>query len=701
MVDPATACVVAADIGGTFTDLVVSFADGTLITHKVLSTPDDYSRAIARGMERLLASAGVPAERTREVCHGTTLGTNAVLERRGAATGLITTKGFRDVLEIRRIRFPEPYNVQWEKPEPLVPRELRMEVTERIASDGGVVTPPDAAEAAAAIRALVAAGVQSIAVALINAYANPAHEEWLAAQVAALAPGCSVTVSSRLLPEMGEYERTSTAVANAYLAPIMERYLGTLRRRLDDVGSHAPLFVAQSNGGLFLHTFAVRKPFLSIESGPAAGCVAARQLARDCGYGQLIAVDMGGTTTKASFVADGELAWASEMEIGAPLSVASRLQKGGGYAIRCPIIDLAEVGAGGGSIAWVDRAGLLHVGPHSAGAMPGPACYGQGGAEATLTDANVVLGYINPHALAGGTFAIDPDKAHAAVARLAERLDKSVEETAYGIHVIANSNMMAAIRAVSTQRGKDIRHVDMLAFGGSGPVQAVGLAASLSMRRVIVPPFPGLFSCFGLLIADVEHHLMRGFVSPLDALDRPDTLAALNAALADMEAEVRDELRAAGYDAEVLVERAACLKLEERSGEVLLPLPPGRLGPAELDDLRQRFLVEYGHVYRHVPAGALPEVLNVRVVGRVRRAADPGRAFRAARPQPGPSVGTERGVYFGPQVGHVVARVHPRDDLRAAPLAGPLIIEEADSSTIVQPGWQARLDAWGNIVVER
>lgn len=697
MANPAPECVVAADIGGTFTDIIVRLPDGSLAAHKVLSTPDDYSRAIVQGLTGLLSSRGARPAETRELCHGTTLGTNAMLERKGAKTSLITTKGFRDVLEIRRIRFPEPYNVQWDKPEPLVPRELRLEITERIASDGSVVTAPDAAEAAAIVRKLVDAGVDSIAIALINSYVSPAHEEWLAEQVAKLAPEVSVTVSSRLLPEMGEYERTSTAVANAYLAPIMQRYLSTLRRCLDDVGLTAPLFVAQSNGGLFLHTFAERKPFLTLESGPAAGCVAARQLARECGYDRLIAVDMGGTTTKASFVADGEVAWASEFEVGSSMSIASRLLKGGGYAIRCPIIDLAEVGAGGGSVAWVDPAGLLHVGPHSSGAVPGPACYNLGGTEATLTDANVVLGYVTPHALAGGTFRIDPERARAAVARLAERLHKTVDETAFGIHVIANSNMMAAIRAVSTQRGRDVRQTDMLAFGGSGPVHAVGLASSLSMRRVIIPPFPGLFSSFGLLIADIEHHLMRGFVALLDTLD----VDVLNTTLAAMEADVRHELRDAGYEAQVVVQRSAALKLAERSGEVLLSLPPGVIATSDLAGLKERFFEEYRRVYRHAPESAPPEVLNVRVVGRVQREPQPGRVFQAARPQPGPSAGTERTVYFGPQIGHARAPVIGRRDLADEALVGPIIVEEADSSTIVQPGWRARLDEKGNIVVER
>lgn len=692
-------CLVAADIGGTFTDLIARLPDGRLAARKVLSTPDDYSRAIAEGLSGLLAEAGVPPEAVREVCHGTTLGTNAVIERRGARTGLITTAGFRDVLEIRRIRFPDAYNPRWVKPEPLVPRELRLEIAERIAADGAIVRAPDEAEVNALAATLQAAGVDAIAIALINAHANPDHEEWLADRLAARLPGCSITVASRLLPEIGEYERTSTAVANAYLAPIMGAYLARLRDRLTASGAAAPIFVAQSNGGLYSAAFAARRPFLTLESGPAAGCVAARGLARECGYDRLIALDMGGTTTKASFVAGGEVATASEFEIGMALSQSTRLSRGGGYTIRCPVVDLAEVGAGGGSLARVDPAGVLHVGPRSAGASPGPACYGLGGQEATLTDANVVLGYINPRSLAGGRFAIDPDLARAAVERVAAQIGKSVDETAHGIHAIANSAMMAAIRAVSTQRGRDVRRVDLLAFGGSGPVQAVGLAAALAMRRVIVPPLPGLFSSFGLLIADIEHHAMRGFLAHWPAVD----LDRLNAVLGDMQTEVEAELREAGYGFEaVTIERSAAIKLAERSGEVVPQLPDGPVGPDELADLERRFLAEYRDTYRHLPAGATPEILNLRLVGRVRRdVGGTGAVFAAARPEPGPDAGTRRDVYFGPRLGRLATPVIGRGDLAGEVRPGPLIVEEADSSTVIHPGWRARLDDRGNIVIER
>jgi N-methylhydantoinase A len=690
--------ILAADIGGTFTDLVLRLPDGSLLARKVLSTPDDYSRAITEGLEGMFSSrAGTSAADVAEVCHGTTVGTNAVLERKGALTALVTTRGFRDVLEIRRLRFPEPYQVQWEKPAPLVPRHLRLELDERVDADGSVLTAPPESEVDELAAHLGEAGVESVAVALLNSHANPAHENWLAERLSERLPGVSITASAELLPEMGEYERTSTAVTNAYLAPTMERYLKQLRSRLDGMGQSGPLYVAQSNGGLFLHTFAMRRPYLTLESGPAGGCVAAQHLARRTGYQQVLAVDMGGTTTKASFIADGQVTWASEFEIGSHMSQASRLMNGGGYAVRCPLIDLAEVGAGGGSIAWVDEAGLLHVGPRSAGAVPGPACYGQSGAEATLTDANVVLGYLNPVALAGGDFPIDSALAREAVARLADRLSKGVMETAYGIHLIANSNMTSAIRAVSTQRGRDVREVDMLAFGGSGPVQAVGLAASLGLRRVLIPPLPGLFSSVGLLVANVEHHLMRGFVAPLPEVD----LDRLNATLAAMEMEVSTELRALGAGAEASIERMAALKLAQRSGEVLLTIPSGLLTGADLADLGRRFEESYRATYRHLPRDAGAELLNVRVVGRVEREADPDLVLEAAGEASQAREGSRRQAFFGSDAGSIEVDVVGRETLRAGPRNGPLVVEEADSTTVVHPGWRARLDEHFNLLVER
>lgn len=684
--------ILAADIGGTFTDLVLQLPNGELVAQKVLSTPRDYSDAIVQGGEALLRSSDVDPSTVRELCHGTTLGTNAVLERRGAVTALLTTRGFRDVLEIRRIRFPQPYNVQWDKPEPLVPRRLRFEISGRVASDGRVIEELGEGEVADIARQLRDEGVESVAVALVNSYANPAHEEWVGELLSELLPGCSITLSSHLLPEMGEYERTSTAVTSAYLAPIMERYLSRLRERLDNMRLRAPILVGQSNGGLFLHTFAMRKPFLTLESGPAAGCVAAQRLAWRGGYDRLLAVDMGGTTTKASYLADGQVTWASEFEVGSPMSQASRLLNGEGYAVRCPIIDLAEVGAGGGSIAWIDDGGLLRVGPKSAGASPGPACYGLGGEDATLTDANVVLGYVNPSTLAGGTLRIQAGLADEAVGQLARRLGRTVEETAFGIHRIANANMSHAIRAVSTQRGRDIREVDMLAFGGAGPLQAVGLAASLGLRRVIVPQLPGLFSSLGLLVADIEHHVMRGFVAPLEGLGP----SALNEALADMQVAVTAELQGAGYERGIEAERMAALKIISRSGEVLVSLPAGAFGSVEMEDLQQRFEASYRELYHYIPRDAGAELLNLRVAGKVARHAAWPEAVIDRAPD---AAARQRRAYFGPELGWHCARIVSRGDLAGQP--GPLLVEEADSTTVVHPGWRARLDSHGSIVVER
>ena len=690
--------VAAVDIGGTFTDIVVLFEDGTLATRKVLTTPQDYNKAILTGLKKCTEQKGKALSSIAEICHGTTLGTNAVIERKGRPTGLLTTKGFLDVLTLRRTRFPEPFNLNWEKPPPLVNRRFRREVVERIAADGTVITPLAEDQAEEVVRDLGAQGVESLAVALINSYVNGLHEERLGEIIHRVLPGCHVTLSSRLLPQIGEYERTSTSVVNAYLMPILANYLQALVKELDNLGVRGPLFIAQSSGGLFLYRFAVEKPFLTLESGPAGGFVAASQIAKTLNTKAAVAVDMGGTTTKAAFIENGELGQASEFVIGAPVAVASRLETGAGYTVRALTIDMAEVGAGGGSIAWVDPAGVLHVGPESAGASPGPVCYDQGGTHPTVTDANVVLGYVNPKALAGGTFRISADKGHECVGRLASSIGKSLEETAYGIHRIANSNMMTAIRRISTQRGRDLRRADLISYGGSGPVHAVGLARSLGISRVIVPPFPGYFSSFGLLTADIEHNAVHSFVCPVSSVD----LKALNRALESLEVEVASELEKGEYGGQNLnVERSAELKFRDRSGEVVVEIPAGRITRTSLKEIEKRFLEEFKKVYRHTPAQSSAQFMNLQVSARFGRL---DQTLPSYSDGPSPLVSTEsRKVYFGPEHGYLDTPVLSRQELPSGAsnsMPGALIVEEADSSTIVYPGCHVYRDEKHNIVID-
>ena len=518
---------IGIDIGGTFTDLVAITADGRVITHKIASTPHDYCDGIIDGLRALLARhSGTVAD----VLHGTTIGSNTILEGKGARTALITTKGFRDILEIRDLRMPVLYDLHWTKPRALVERRLRLEVIEKLRPDGSVATPLDAASVAAAINMLRREDVQSVAICLLHSYANPAHERAVADAVRAALPDVAISVSHEILPEIKEYPRTSTTVINAYVQPVVRAYVTSLAARLHTLGIEAPLQLMQSNGGLASVEFASIAPAHIIESGPAAGVVGGAALAVKLDEPRVITFDMGGTTAKAGLVENGEVLRSEALEVGAGVMVGSRLLVGAGYLLKLPAIDLAEVGAGGGSICRLDAGGAPKVGPESAGADPGPVCYGRGGTEPTITDCNLVLGYLDPAGLVGGTLELDADAARAAIARsLAEPLQRSVEEAAYGMLRLASASMMRAIRAVSVERGRDPRQFALLAFGGNGPLFAAAIATELGISRIIVPPLPGVFSAFGLLVADTEHHASQSLRMRLDEADAARIESVLDA----------------------------------------------------------------------------------------------------------------------------------------------------------------------------
>ena len=501
---------VGVDIGGTFTDIVVLGSDGAIHTKKVSSSVDDYARAIVDGLNELFAETALSGGAIEEIRHGTTIASNAILEHKGARVGLITTKGFRDVLEIRTLRMPRLYDLTWVKPPPLVERYLRQVVDERIDHRGHVERALAREDAERAVDVLLAEKVEAVAVCLINSFANPAHELMIKEVVQRKAPRLPVSISFEVLPEIKEYERTSTTTINAYVMPIVATYLRALRGRLDAAGIAARLLLMQSNGGLTTDTAAAEKPMNIVESGPAGGVIGAQAVARAKRLDRIITFDMGGTTAKASMVEHGEVTRAQEYAVGGGIMVGSRLLTGAGYTLKVPAIDLAEVGAGGGSHLWIDAGGALQVGPQSAGAAPGPVCYDQGGTIATVTDANIVLGYINPQHLVGGALKLNADKARAVfAAAIAAPLKMSIEEAAYGAHRIAASNMIRAIRAVSSERGRDPRAFALFCFGGNGPLFAAGMAAELGIGRIVVPPCAGLFSSFGLLYADLEYHYAR------------------------------------------------------------------------------------------------------------------------------------------------------------------------------------------------
>ncbi len=688
---------VGVDIGGTFTDLVFLDDDGRLHTKKISSSVDDYARAIVAGIADVFRETGLGGDDVAEVLHGTTVASNAILELRGARTGLITTRGFRDVLEIRRIRMPRLYDLGWEKPRPLVERALRVEVDERINARGEVLTPLDPADVERGLDRLLGEGVEALAVCLLNAYANSAHERRIAEVVRRRAPDLPCCLSAEVLPEIKEYERTSTTVINAYVTPIVRRYLATLRTGLEAIAIKAPLLIMQSNGGLMTAEAAAEQPMHVIESGPAAGVVGAQALARRIGLDRLITFDMGGTTAKASIVEDGHVHRAAEYQVGADIMHGSRLLTGAGYLLRVPAIDLAEVGAGGGSLVWIDAGGSLQVGPRSAGAFPGPVCYDLGGADPTVTDANVILGYLNPTALAGGAVKLNAARAHEAFqARVAEPLGLPPEEAAWGAHLVAAANMMRAIKAVSSERGRDPREYALFAFGGNGPLFAAGMARALEMQRIVVPPAPGLFSSFGLLYADVEHHYVRTFRRRTRQADP----AELGAAWARMEAEGLAQLAAEGFTGPaVRLRRSADLRYQGQSFELTVPLGPGPIDAAALAGLEEAFGREHERTYGHRAGSEEPvEIVTVRLVaqGIPERSRVPERV-RVDRD--GPGARETRRVYFGPETGWLPTPVLRRADLGAG-YQGPCIVEEYDATCVVPPGARAALDGWGDIVIE-
>src|SRR5262249_48096602 len=503
---------VGVDIGGTFSDIVLLGSDGTVHTEKISSSVDNYAHAIVTGLRRVLAERGIAPSSLEEIRHGTTVASNAILEHKGAKVGLITTKGFRDLLEIRTLRMPRLYDIAGEKPPPLVERYLRRVVNERIDAKGHVERALDPADAEAQIDVLLAEKVEAIAVCLLNSFANPVHELAIKDIARRKAPHLPACISYEVLPEIKEYERTSTTAINAYVIGIVATYLATLRQNLDAAHIVAPLLLMQSNGGLTTDAAAAERPINIIEAGPAGGVIGAQALARTMHLDKIITFDMGGTTAKASMVEHGEVMRTQECAVGAGIMVGSRLLTGAGYTLKVPAIDLAEVGAGGGSHIWIDAGGALQIGPPSAGASPGPVCYDQGGGGPTATAANALRGYINPQHLVGGALKLNADRARTVFSEtIAKPLQMTVEDAAHGAHQIAASNMIRAIRAVSSERGRDPREFALFAFGGNGPLFGAGMAAALDIKRIVVPPCAGLFSSFGLLYADLEYHYARTF----------------------------------------------------------------------------------------------------------------------------------------------------------------------------------------------
>lgn len=688
---------VGIDIGGTFTDLVLVRLTGGLHFSKVSSTKDDPSIAVVEGLQALLDRLRLDPGSIAEIVHGATVGSNTILERSGARTGLITTRGFRDVLEIGRIRTPTMFDLAWDKPEPLVERRFRREVTERIAAGGSIITPLDLEEVADVGRQLLLEGIEAIAVCFINSYANPQHEKAAAEMLRRLYPTLRVTASHEVLPEMKEYERTSTTVVNAYLLPRMQSYLERLVGRLERMGIKAPLQVMASNGGTMGAAVASKLPVFAVASGPAGGVTGTAALARDLPRKDFIIFDMGGTTAKASILEEGRPALVTEYEFRDGMSSPSRFVKGGGYMLKVPAVDIAEVGAGGGSIASVDQGGLLRVGPQSAGAYPGPACYGRGNDQPTVTDANMCLGYLNSQFLAGGSLKVHPGLAEVALlAGVGSVLRLPIPEAAHGVRQIANASMARAIRSVTVERGKDPREMAMVAFGGNGPLHAVDVARLLGIRQVIVPVLSGVFAAAGMLAADVEHNFMSASPQPLAEV----TTAWLTKQRASLEKTGRAALAGEGFDASsTILTFFVDLRYAGQSSELTLSLAAEMLSKEALANLAERFHREHYTAFGYATDEPI-ELVNLRLTCIGRSEHRLNFSSVAIEEDAVCSSASVRRVSLDLESGFGDVPLARRSAVGCDPLAGPAVIESYDTTILVPAGCTYRADPIGNIIID-
>ena len=685
---------VGVDIGGTFTDLIAFDArTGALSIGKTLTTPGEPAQGVIAGLGETLAIAGMGPEAVGGVVHGTTLVTNALIERKGAVTALLTTRGFRDAIEIRREGRYDLYDLFIEMPAPLAPRRRRFEVDERVLATGAVHTPLDPAQIPALVRAIRASGAEAVAVSLLHAYRNPAHERLLGAALAEQAPELVVSLSSDVVPEIREYERTSTTLANVYVRPLVERYLRQLEARLRELGAAAaPLFVMLSSGGTATVETACRFPIRLIESGPAAGALAAAYYGALTARPNLLSFDMGGTTAKACLIDGGEPLVAADFEV----ARVYRFKRGSGLPVRVPVIEMIEIGAGGGSIARVDTLGLLKIGPDSAGAEPGPACYGRGGVAPTVTDADLVLGYLDPRFFLGGRMPLDTNAATAALQRIAEPLGMSVVEAAWGIHQVVNENMAGAARIHAVERGKDPRAYPVFAFGGAGPVHAYRVARILGTPELIVPLGAGVTSALGFLVAPLAFDFVRSYFSPLDSLDWTQADALVCA----MEEEGVATLARAGVPREALTfRRTAEMRYKGQGHEVAIPLPDGPLVVATRPALEAAFASVYRGLYGRVAEGVPLEILTWRVVVSGPRPSLDLRDMGGHTTPVADARKGERAIYLPEAGGFAAVPIYDRYKLASgASFPGPAIVEERESTTIVGGG-ACRIDDYRNLVV--
>ena len=677
---------IGVDSGGTFTDIcLVDESTGDVRVWKVPSTPDDPSRAIAQAVVEGLRGAGNGTTGVSYFGHGTTVATNTLIQHRGAVTGLITTSGFRDLLEIGRQRRPHLYDLQADKPPILIPRALRTEVAERLRHDGRVEMALDEAEVRREVRELARAGARSIAVCFLYAYVDPAHERAVRRIVEAECPDAFVTCSHEVAPEFREYERLSTVVVNAYLGPVMEGYLARLGPRLVEAGVVAPPHITQSNGGVMSFETARAQPVRTVLSGPATGVVGGLEVGRLAGLRDLITFDMGGTSTDVSLVEDGRPKLAGEMEVH-------------GYPLKTPALDIHTVGAGGGSIAYIDSGGLLKVGPRSAGAVPGPVCYGLGGEEPTVTDAHVVLRALNPAHLLGGRMAIDRARAEAAIERLAGQLGLDVMATAQGIVSVVTANMAKAIRVISVQRGHDPREYALVAFGGAGPLHAARLARELEIPRILVPRNPGILCALGLLLTDLRTDHAQTRLMPVTETSLHQMVETFDELERRAVAWFEREGIAPGARA---VRRTVDMRYAGQNYELPIPFPDEPTGPALFKALTAGFERAHAQMYGYIASEEPIQAVTFRLeaIGAVPHAEI--RAHPAVPAGARPTPAGSRDVWLAEARDFVACPVFDRERLgHGHAIAGPAVIEQMDATTLLLPGQTATVDPYLNLIIE-
>ena len=685
---------VGIDIGGTFTDMLLVGEDGSAVIGKTLTTADDPSLAVENTLRPVLQQNGaVGAEDRGTLIHGTTLVTNALIERKGAPTALLTTAGFRDAVEIGREHRYELYDLNLELPKPLVPRHLRFDVPERIAADGTVLQPLDESFVRRLVAELRAQGIKAIAISYLNSFRNPTHERRTTEIIHEVAPQIRVSLSSEVVAEIREFQRTSTTLANVYVQERVSDYLAQLQQRLDAIGFRGSFFVMLSSGGIATRETSARFPVRLLESGPAAGALAAAQAGILSGYRDLLSFDMGGTTAKLCVIEEGQPLKSHEFEV----DRVYRFRKGSGLPIRIPVIDMIEIGAGGGSIARVDSLGLLKVGPESSGADPGPVSYSRGGQEPTVTDADLVLGYLDPEYFLGGKMRLDLEAARKALLHLAQRIGTTVEQAAWGVYQIVNENMANAARAHLGERGKDPRRMPMYAFGGAGPVHGYRVAEILRLPALISPFGAGVGSTFGLLAAPLAFDFVRSAYSRLD--DQDWRLA--NGLLDEMAAEGRKILENSGLSpVQITYQRTSDMRYVGQGHEVSVPLPSGVLSERHMSQIIAAFEATYRELYGRKGPDVPLEIINWRVVASGPRPEINWRLPGDASDRGNPSKETRR-AYFPECGGFVETAVYDRYALKSGmSLTGPAIVEERESTLIVGARGRARVDERLNVIVE-